>query len=131
MLEYSLPALAQERQTNAEARIRSFGAGDRLKEQIDWNPALEARSCVVMWDRQHALGRDRKQLDHIVQGMEDRPVASTESVAGFTPITASPQPNSSPSEPRAEFPPDVVAGMVWLDANSEHSALTHRVPASA
>ena len=42
LLEHPLPALAQQGQVDAEAAIGGLGSGDRLEEQVDRRPPVEA-----------------------------------------------------------------------------------------
>ena len=77
---------------------------------IDWNrrstgaPCSRADSCVVMWARQQAcVGTSRAE---ITPSSERRicPTTSTDSVAGLTPMTASPQPYNNPSSVESRMP---------------------------
>ena len=102
------PPRAPRRSSASETpklRVRRLGAGDRLEHQIDRRAALDrAQRGGDM--RQHAgLRRDRVALAHRVQHVAAAcSAASTLSVAGLTPITASPAPSSRPSSVEAATP---------------------------
>ena len=84
-----------------------------------------------MWARQQRLRRDRERVDQPVERRGgSRATVSTDSVAGFTPITASPQPKSRPSTADEQDAAEVVGRVVRLDADAEHAALAHRVAAA-
>ena len=86
---------------------------------IDWKsrstgaPASRQASWVVMWARQQAWVGIAKYVDQPVQALEDRARRpSTDSAAGLTPITASPQPKSRPSAAESRMPARSSLG--WL-----------------
>ena len=130
VLEHALLSLAQQRQVDPEARVGRLGAGDRLKQQVDRCAAFEASELGRDVRQAAGLRGDRQCFDQAVEGAEDgrgdldrlggrvdadhRVAAAVEQSVGR----------------REQDAPDVVAGMVGLDANAEHPALAHRVAAT-
>ena len=73
-----------------------------------------------MWARQHAWVGICEGVDQAIE--RPRRIAatdSTDSAAGLTPITASPQPNSRPSSRREQDAAEVVGRVVRLDPDAE------------
>ena len=93
MFQHLLAALAQHLQRDAEAAIRRFRAGNGLKQQIDRRAALqrgELRGDVREAARSASAPRSASMSRSSARRIA--PTVSTESDAGFTPITASPHP---------------------------------------
>ena len=112
-------------------RVGRLRAGDRLEQQIDRRAALEAGELRGDVGQAARLRRDRRARRSAGRGRAGwRPTVSTDSVAGLTPMTASPQPNSRPSTADEQDAGEVVGRVVGLDADAEHAALAHRVAAA-
>ena len=74
-------------------------AGDRLEDEIDRRAAFDrARIAVVTWPRQqHWVGMASRSRSSSSSADDADIVRGRLSVAGLTPITASPAPSASPS----------------------------------
>ena len=93
MLQHPFAAFAQHGQSDSEAAIRRFGAGDGLEKQIDRRAAIHRGE--LSGDMRQAAGL-RGNFVGVDQAVRSRVrialTVSTDSVAGLTPMTASPQP---------------------------------------
>ena len=130
VLEHALLSLAQQGQVDPEARVGRLGAGDRLKQEVNWHAAIDASELCSDVRQTAGLGGDRECFDQPVEGGEDgrgdldrlggrvdadhRITAAVEQAVGS----------------REEDAPDVIIGMVRLNTNAEHPTLAHGIAAT-
>ena len=82
----------EQREVDAEARVRLLRAADRLEHEVDGRAGLD-RADLGGDVRQHAgLRRDLEAPDQVVERPPQPHDTGRPSVAGLMPMTASPQP---------------------------------------
>ena len=84
--------LGEQRQRDAEAPVGGLGAAHRLEDQVDRRPALHDPQRGGDVGQHAGLGGDLEPLDQPASCRTSASIEATESVAGLTPMTASPQP---------------------------------------
>jgi len=99
-----LVRFGQQREVHAEASVSLFGSGNRLKDKIDRRSRFE-RGHLRGDVREHAaLNRDVEALAQRVDHPQQPRGGGHVVAGGVDPITASPEPSSSPSRIDAAIP---------------------------
>ncbi len=72
MFEHPFPPFAEQGEVHAEAGIGGLGAGDRLKQEIDWSPTLKSLELRCDVSQTACLSRNRISVDQSSEPFEDR-----------------------------------------------------------
>ena len=129
MFENLLAALAQHRQRDAEAAVRSLRAGDRLEEKVDRRAAFQSGELRADMRKAAGLRGHLVGIDQAIERVQD-------GADGLNGIGRRVYPDycvsasiEEPFEGRKQNAADIVGRMIRLNADAQHSALAHRVPA--